>query len=272
MNTMTTNNKKLNILFLTPDDDIHLPYFFYNFFKKYDSSIIDVKGVVIQKTLGRNKKSDLIITILNLYGFLGFVQILVQFIFKKLLSIFCSKNINFISLDCIFKKNKTNILKFDNINSEESILFLKALEPDLIISVSSSQKLGTDILNLPKYGCINIHNSKLPKNRGMMPVFWSMYYYNEDPVSAITIHKMNEKFDDGEILLQEEFSIDINKSMEYYIRQTKIRGAEVLINLLKKYISGAIEVYPNKKDLATYNRFPDKKHIREFKKRGLKIR
>lgn len=101
------NNKKLKILFLTPDDDLHLPNFFYTFFEKYNQNFIDVKGVVIQKTLGREKKADLIIPVLRLYGIWGFINMSTLFVFKKLLSFFCfTNNINFASLICILKKIK----------------------------------------------------------------------------------------------------------------------------------------------------------------------
>lgn len=266
-------DKKLNIIFLTPDDNLHLTYFFYNFFEKYNPNIISIKGVVIQKTLGKNKKSDLLFPVLQLYGIFGFLKILILLFSKKLLSFFCiTDNINFVNLDCIFKKNNINVLNFDNINSVKAINFLKNLELDLIISVSSSRKLKEEILNLPKFGCINIHNAKLPKNRGMMPVFWSIFNCYTEPVSAITIHKMNELFDDGDILLQEDFEINPDKSMEYYIKKTKLRGAELLIELLNKYVSGEPETLPNDKKHATFNRFPDKYQIKEFKKRGFKVR
>jgi methionyl-tRNA formyltransferase len=266
-------DKKLNVIFLTPDDNLHLTYFFYNFFKKFNRDIISIKGVVIQKTLGKNKKSDLFFPVLQLYGIFGFSKILIQLFYKKLLSIFClSDNINFLTLNCIFKRNNIDVLNFDNINSDEALDFLKNLDLDLIISVSSSQKLKEKILKLPKFGCINIHNAKLPKNRGMMPVFWAIYNCNTEPVSAITIHKMNEYYDDGTILLQEDFDINPDKSMEYYIKKTKLRGAELLIELLVKYISGEPETIPNDKQNATTKKFPDKYQIKEFKKRGFKVR
>lgn len=266
-------DKKLKILFLTADDNLHLTYFFYNFFEKYNPNIISIKGVVIQKTLGKNRKSDLILPIFLLYGFFGFIKILSLLFLKKLLSLFClSDNINFVTLNCIFTRNNINVLSFENINSEKAIDFLKNLDLDLIISVSSSQKLKAEILNLPKFGCINIHNAKLPKNRGMMPVFWSIFNSKNEAVSAITIHKMNEFFDDGDILLQEDFYIHPDKSMEYYIKKTKLRGAELLIELLNKYVSGEPEALPNDKKNASYNKFPDKYHIKEFKKRGFKVK
>jgi len=266
-------DKKLNVLFLTPDDDLHLTYFFNNFLEKYNPDTVNIKGVVIQRTLGKKRKSELFIPILQLYGVLGFFNIIFLLFLKKFLSFFCLfNNINFSTLFCIFKRKNINILSFDDLNTEETIYFLEKLDLDLIISVSSSQKLKEKIINLPKYGCINIHNSKLPKNRGIMPVFWALFNCQTDPVSAITIHKINELFDDGDILVQEEFNIDSSKSMEYYIKQTKLRGAELLIELLNKYVSGVPEIYPNDKALATYNKFPDKYQIIEFKKRGLKVK
>lgn len=105
-----------------------------------------------------------------------------------------------------------------------------------------------------------------------MPVFWSIYNFDSDPVSAITIHEMNESFDDGSILLQEEFLIDPQKTMEHYIKKTKIRGAELLVNLLNKYMKGKPDGFLNDKSQATYNKFPDEHHIKEFRKKGYKIK
>lgn len=207
-----------------------------------------------------------------MYGIFGIIKITSLLFLKKLISVLClTNNINLITLKCIFAKNKVKIFHIDNINSDESVSLLKNLDLDLIISVSSSIILKNKILNLPKYGCINIHNAKLPKNRGMMPIFWALYNSGSDPISAITIHKMNESIDDGEILLQEDFEINPNYSMEFYIKKTKLRGAELLIELLMKYEHGEPESITNNSKNSSYNRFPDKYQIKEFKKKGYKI-
>lgn len=82
--------------------------------------------------------------------------------------------------------------------------------PDVIVVVSYGKFLPKSILKIPKYGCLNVHPSLLPKYRGSAPIQWAIL--NGDKVTGTTIMKMNEKMDAGDIILQKEVAIDENET------------------------------------------------------------
>ena len=76
---------------------------------------------------------------------------------------------------------------------------IKELNPDLIVVVAYGKILPKDILDYPKYGCINVHASLLPKYRGAAPIQWAVL--NGDEETGVTIMQMNEGLDTGDLLL-----------------------------------------------------------------------
>ncbi len=91
-------------------------------------------------------------------------------------------------------------------NNEELYKKIKNLDIDYIISASWRNIVPKKILNLPKLGSVNMHNSLLPKYRGAYANSWPLYFGERE--SGVTLHYMTEKFDDGDIIWQEKFTID----------------------------------------------------------------
>jgi methionyl-tRNA formyltransferase len=92
-----------------------------------------------------------------------------------------------------------------NIRDKEWIHRIKLLQADLIVTASYGKILPEDLLQIPKYGCINLHPSLLPEYRGADPIFWQLF--NGCHQSGISLFKMSPKLDQGEILLREVFEI-----------------------------------------------------------------
>src|SRR5690348_2051208 len=82
---------------------------------------------------------------------------------------------------------------------------LRALAPDLIVVAAYGRILPRAVLDLPPYGCINVHASLLPRHRGAAPIAWAILA--GDHVTGITIMRMNEAMDAGDVLLQRETQI-----------------------------------------------------------------
>jgi len=120
------------------------------------------------------------------------------------------------------------------VNSEESIEFLKRFDADLFIVVSFGQILSKAALELPKLYCLNIHASLLPKYRGAAPINWAIA--NGEKETGVTIMKMNEKMDEGDIALKDV--VTINEADDAIIVSEKLsqKGAGLLleaVNLIK---------------------------------------
>ena len=84
------------------------------------------------------------------------------------------------------------------LKDSDSYEIIKELNPDVIVVVAYGQILPENILNIPKYGCINVHGSLLPKYRGAAPIQWSVL--NGDKVTGVTTMYMEKGLDTGDIL------------------------------------------------------------------------
>jgi methionyl-tRNA formyltransferase len=267
----------VKILLVTQNDPFYVPIFFKELFRNDISDKIELTGIIIQSPLGKKSIKKLISQMLGFYGLFNFLITGLKYVIYKLLNftavkIFNGKFPGVFSVEHILRKKNQNIIEIKNINSRESLEYLKFLNIDVIFSIAASQIFKKGILELPKLGCYNIHTSKLPKNRGMMPNFWSLYNYDIDPVSAVTIHKMNEALDDGDILLQEEFQLNQSESLDSLIRRTKKLSAEVFMKAIEIISIGEPELLKNDPSNATYHTFPTKGDVSRFKEKGFKLR
>lgn len=120
----------------------------------------------------------------------------------------------------------------EKIKSKENIDVLKQYNPDVIVVVAYGQLLNKELLELPKYGCINVHASLLPKLRGAAPLNWAII--NGEEKTGVTTMKMDTGLDTGDMLLKTEVKIDeeMNVGMLHDILMYK--GAELLVETLEK--------------------------------------
>lgn len=117
-------------------------------------------------------------------------------------------------------------------NNEEFFGKLKDHSPDLICVAAYGKILPIEILELPKYGCINVHSSILPKYRGAAPINWAII--NGETKTGITTMLMDEGMDTGDILLTEETIIDINDTSETLSLRLSEIGASLLIKTISE--------------------------------------
>ena len=91
-------------------------------------------------------------------------------------------------------------------SSKDSVTYLKKLNADLFVVVAFGQILKKEVLDIPKLCSVNIHSSLLPKYRGAAPTSWTIM--NGETTSGVTIIRMNEKMDEGDMILKKEIAID----------------------------------------------------------------
>ena len=117
-------------------------------------------------------------------------------------------------------------------NNNELIDKLRKIEPDVICVVAYGKILPKEILEIPKYGCINVHASLLPKYRGAAPIQWAIL--NGDEKTGVTTMYMDIGMDTGDIILKEEVTIGENETTgELWERLSKI-GAKLLVKTLEE--------------------------------------
>lgn len=125
-----------------------------------------------------------------------------------------------------------------------------ALEPDLIITCAYGQIIPKAILDYPKYKCINTHGSLLPRGRGGAPIQRSLI--NGDDKTGITLMYMNEKMDEGDILLQRELKILDEDTNTTLFEKLSNMALEMLIDFLPDYFNGNFKAIAQDHSLATY--------------------
>ena len=120
--------------------------------------------------------------------------------------------------------------------NEEFIEKIKSLNPDVICVVAYGKILPKEILEIPKYGCINVHGSLLPKYRGAAPIQWAVL--NGDKETGVTTMYMDVGMDTGDMILKEKVEIGEDETTgELWDRLSKI-GGKLLIETLKQIEEG----------------------------------
>ena len=133
-------------------------------------------------------------------------------------------------------KNNIEVFQPEKVRNDYQKILDK--NPDIIITCAYGQIIPSEILNYPKYGCINIHGSLLPELRGGAPIHWAIIKgYKE---TGITIMKMNEKMDAGDIITQEKLSIGEDEILESLYQRMSILGKELLLKTLPKILNGSV--------------------------------
>ena len=148
------------------------------------------------------------------------------------------------------EKKSLPILQPQKIKSPEVVAELKKFPADLIVVVAFGQILSQEILDLPKFGAINVHASLLPKYRGAAPIEWSLI--NGEIVTGITTMQMDAGLDTGDILLKTEVEISAEMILPELREKLQDAGAKLLVETLQQIKN----LKPVKQDNALSNYAP----------------
>lgn len=118
---------------------------------------------------------------------------------------------------------------------------LKSIAPDMIIVAAYGKILPKSVLDLPKYGCVNVHASLLPKYRGAAPIQRAVL--NGDEETGISIMQMDEGIDTGDLLYIVKTKIGINETSAELFDRLSVLGAEALIHTVKNIENGSAAAY-----------------------------
>lgn len=143
------------------------------------------------------------------------------------------------------EKHKIPVFQPEKIkNNPEVLETLRSLNPDIAVVVAYGKILPKEMLEIPKFGCINVHASLLPKYRGSAPIQWAVL--NGDKVTGVTTMLLDEGMDTGDILLTKEFEIPEQMTSGELFDALSPLGAELLTETVDALESGMI--FPKKQD------------------------
>lgn len=153
-----------------------------------------------------------------------------------------------------------NIFQPEKIKKQENIDVLKSYNPDIIVVVAYGQILNKEILDLPKYGCINVHASLLPKLRGAAPLNWAII--NGEKTSGVTTMFMDIGLDTGDMMLKSQIDINSDMNVGQLHDALMIQGANLLIETLKKIEKNEIKRITQDNLLSNYAPMLDKENTK----------
>lgn len=142
----------------------------------------------------------------------------------------------------IAQKYNIPVYQPSSLRNQESVELIKSINPDMIIVVAYGKILPKEILNIPKFGCVNVHASLLPKYRGAAPIQWSVL--NGDNETGVTVMQMDEGIDTGDMLLVKKAEIGINETSEELFNELSYLGAQALTEAIDKIQNGTVERVP----------------------------
>lgn len=148
------------------------------------------------------------------------------------------------------QENNLRVIQPPKVKSPEVVAQIAELKPDLIVVVAFGQILSQKLLDVPRFGCINVHASLLPRYRGAAPIEWSII--NGETVTGVTTMQMNAGLDTGDMLLSSEVAIGGEMILPELRERLMTVGADLLLKTL--YLLQRGELQPVKQDdsLSTY--------------------
>jgi methionyl-tRNA formyltransferase len=142
------------------------------------------------------------------------------------------------------------VIQPEKLRQPEAMEQLRTWHPDLIVVAAFGQILRKDVLDLPRFGCINVHASLLPRWRGAAPINTAILHGDEE--TGITIMKMDIGLDTGPILSQRSIRLTRDDTAGSVFEKLSYLGADLLIETLPDYLAGKIQPVPQPEAGVTY--------------------
>jgi methionyl-tRNA formyltransferase len=256
----------MRILILSQDENVYLPNSFATVCRELGDQVVAIVVLPAMSTHGGALKGFL--RHASLFGLVGTIRMVWKVVAAKILA-----KIRTPGIDGPFHSVHSVAAAFDlpyhyeaTLKSRSFQTILDECQPDLLISISCPQIIGKSLRDQFSKGCINVHGAPLPKYRGLMPAFWALK--NDESTTATTVHDLEEKLDDGDIILQREVAIAADDTWNSLVLKTKAAGAEALIEAVRAIESGTETRRPNLESEASYFSFPSGEDRRAFLRLG----
>jgi len=142
------------------------------------------------------------------------------------------------------------VMQPEKLREPQSMAQLQAWVPDLIVVAAFGQILKKDVLDMPRYGCVNVHASLLPRWRGAAPINAAILHGDEE--TGVTIMQMDVGLDTGPMLVKKSIRIGRNDTAGSVTQALSTLGADLLTETLPEYFSGSIKPVSQPAEGATY--------------------
>lgn len=179
------------------------------------------------------------------------------------------KNHEQTDIDSIFPKLATKlnaeIISYDNVNSTFALQDFQSFAPDLFISIRFGQIFKQPLIDIPKYGVLNLHSAILPDYRGIMGTFWAIL--NDEEKIGATLHFINDAgIDTGDVIAISEEKIDRDSSLIANINKIYIQGCANILRVLEEISAGKSVIKRNQENMGSgrYFTYPAPDNVKHF--------
>lgn len=260
----------MKIAFLTQEDPFYVRIFFEEFLA-CSARPEDIVGVYLAPPMGKRSLRALARQMYGFYGPINFARMGLRYVTHKLMARRRRQRhaSRYYSVAQVCRAYGVLVEHVVNVNEPVFQARLRALSPDVIVSVACPQIFREPLIAIPRLGCLNIHNGPLPRYRGMLPNFWQMYH--GERTAGTTIHRINTGIDEGAILMQSQTPIESSDSLDALICRTKRHGARMMSEVLEAIGGNGLREQANVVGEGSYFSFPTRAEVREFRRRGLRL-
>ena len=173
------------------------------------------------------------------------------------------------SIAAVCDKRGVRYASARDVNSRAFLDELRALEPDVVVSVSCPQIFKRELIELPPKGLLNVHGAILPSYRGVMPSFWMLAHGEKQ--AGVSVYFVNEQIDAGDLCGQRVFDIEPDETLDHFLRRSKAIAADLLVEVLESVENGTVEARPLDLSAGSYYSWPDREAVGRFRAAGRRL-
>ena len=255
----------MKVLIIIDETNFYHPMFLYNLIQKLNLKKFNIKVGLITKIKSTNSLERYLFKNFFKLHFDEIFKLLIKKLFFTFLSFLNLSNYNFFSVLSLLEKKKIDYFKVEyDINKREYLNIINDYKPDLIIS-SCSVIFGSELLNIPKYGCINRHSSLLPSYGGLFPVLHTIA--DGLNIFGVSIIIMDDVIDNGKVIAQKSFTND-SKNLSKIYRKCFDISSHLIIEAIDNILNNKTFNSQYKK---SYFTFPSTEIWEKFRKNGGKF-
>jgi methionyl-tRNA formyltransferase len=156
-----------------------------------------------------------------------------------------------------------------DVNDPGFLEALRALDPDVVVSVSCPQVFERGLIDLPRQGCLNVHGALLPAYRGVMPSFWMLA--NGETRAGVSVFFVDERVDGGDLCGQRAFDIAPEETLDHFLRRSKAIAADLVAEVLASIENGTVTRTALNLADGSYYSWPTPEAVERFRARGRRL-
>ena len=248
------------------------PFFLPKVLDKYLREFADsTAGINIQSVAqGKRTVFQTALDLYRLYGLRYFCWKLRRYIWiklkAKLLNDVLGSTRTCYSVRAVAKKYGIPVTQAVDVNSDAFRQHLRELRVEFIVSISGTQLYKKALREQTPLGIVNCHGALLPRYRGLMPSFWTLL--NGETLGGVSVHYVDEKLDNGPILVQKSYRVHPRDSLEDIMSRSKDLAAEAIIEAVRAVEAGNPPLLSNNAAHATSFSMPQRADVLRFRKAG----